>query len=113
MSSAADEAAFGSPPQESGDDEETGMHSRAASWACRVCGRLHEGPPWGEDGRTASFEICRCCGVEFGYEDVSPQAARHYRAAWLAGGAVWFSPEARPPEWSLEAQLVRVAPEFA
>ena len=36
---------------------------------CRVCGWKQETAPWGGDGQTASFLICPCCGVEFGYED--------------------------------------------
>ncbi|HVH33324.1 MAG TPA: hypothetical protein VM847_04340 [Tahibacter sp.] len=89
------------------------MHSGQPSSACRVCGRIYEEPPWGADGKTAIFEICPCCGVEFGYEDSLPESVRRYRAIWLAGGANWFEPKLRPENWSLETQLAQVAPQFA
>lgn len=38
------------------------------SFYCRVCGLYLGYQPWGEDGKTPSYEICPCCGVEFGYE---------------------------------------------
>lgn len=40
------------------------------SFYCRVCGLYLGYQPWGEDGRTLSYNIL-CCGVEFGYEDDS------------------------------------------
>jgi len=30
---------------------------------CRVCGLEQDDTPWGEDGKTASFNICDCCAV--------------------------------------------------
>ncbi len=79
---------------------------------CRVCGYVNETPPWGEDGETPSFEICPCCGVEFGYEDATPQAVRAYRTKWLANGARWFTPELRPADWDLEAQMAKIPEEY-
>jgi hypothetical protein len=72
---------------------------------CRVCGLLQDEPPWGEDGRTATFDICVCCGVEFGYEDSTRESVRRYRQAWLDKGGRWQNPKKRPANWSLEAQL--------
>ena len=60
---------------------------------CRVCGFRSATPPWGSDGRQPSFEICPSCGVEWGYEDGSPESARRYRAQWLADGAPWADDE--------------------
>ena len=34
--------------------------------------------------KTPSFGICDCCGVEFGYEDATPEAAGACRRSWLA-----------------------------
>jgi hypothetical protein len=79
---------------------------------CRSCGLDHGSPPWGEDERTPSFEICDCCGVEAGYEDVTPAAARSYREHWLAAGAKWFMPKARPDGWNLDNQLSQVPAAF-
>lgn len=37
-----------------------------------------------------SFDICPCCGVEWGYEDATPTAIMSYRNAWVASGAQWY-----------------------
>ena len=79
---------------------------------CRVCGLANEEPPWGPDGRLPTFDICDCCGVEFGYEDNSPASTRAYRQRWLGLGASWFSPKDRPDLWELDAQLRRVPEGF-
>ncbi|MGB7430615.1 MAG: hypothetical protein WA933_22715 [Microcoleaceae cyanobacterium] len=47
------------------------MHNKNS---CRVCGYDMKYPIWGEDGNTPSFDICPCCGTEFGYEDCTPQS---------------------------------------
>ena len=36
---------------------------------CRICGYRLGFEPWGDDGKTPTYEICPCCGVEFGNED--------------------------------------------
>jgi len=76
-----------------------------AEYCCRVCGLRHDDPPWGVDGRTPLFELCDCCGVEFGYQDSTPVGAKRFRDAWLTAGAAWYKPAGRPPGWQLEAQL--------
>ena len=75
------------------------------SFACKVCGFLHDSRPWGETGHEPSFEICSCCGVEFGYEDATPLAAQTYRSNWIKQGCPWFEPGRRPPAWNLEDQM--------
>lgn len=52
-------------------------------YKCRVCGFPQADPPWGLDGRTPSFDICACCGVEFGYEDATAEGVERYRQEWL------------------------------
>jgi hypothetical protein len=79
---------------------------------CRVCGLHHLDPPWGDDGKCPTYEICDCCGVEFGYEDATLEGVKKARSEWLAKGSQWFSPEARPSDWDQEAQLRLVPPEF-
>lgn len=79
---------------------------------CRVCGYLSDLLPWGEDGRSASFEICPCCGVEWGYEDSLPQGVRAYRQEWLERGAPWFTPEEPHDGLTTEERLARVPLEF-
>jgi hypothetical protein len=74
-------------------------------WYCRVCGLAYEESPWGVDDRTPDFTFCECCGVEFGYNDYSPESARRYRTRWLADGSPWFYPNLKPRKWLLEPQL--------
>lgn len=81
-------------------------------FVCRVCGHLTpQFPPWGYDGRTPSFEICDCCGVEFGYEDATLIGSRNYRAKWIEAGAKWFRPKNKPDGWAVEEQLANI-PDF-
>jgi hypothetical protein len=63
--------------------------TEGAEHLCRVCGFWSDEPPWGDDGRSPSFEYCPCCGVEWGYQDLLPSAAERFRATWLAEGAPW------------------------
>jgi len=82
----------------------------ANSFFCRVCGLKQEAPPWGLDERSPTFEICDCCGIEFGYEDSSPSSIKKYRESWLASGAQWFNPKKRPTNWNLDEQLKNLFP---
>jgi hypothetical protein len=65
-------------------------HEFVPSENCRVCGYLYEEEdasalPWGGDGENPTFAFCIFCGVEFGYQDATPEGAR------VGGG------EVRPP----------------
>jgi len=76
---------------------------------CPVCGYddLQEAP-YDRDGNP-SYEICRCCGYEFGYDDGSERVGFvEYRTKWVAGGATWFKETARPSDWNLQSQLERI-----
>ena len=61
--------------------------------------------PWGDDGKTPTFDICPCCGVEWGNEDYTTESRTEYRNKWLADGAKWFEPQKKPVNWNLEEQL--------
>lgn len=74
---------------------------------CRVCGLRPEVPPWGEDGASPAFDNCACCGVQFGYEDLTPDSVQGYRQLWVSSGSRWN--EAASPGRSVEEQL-RAAP---
>jgi hypothetical protein len=75
------------------------------AYRCRVCGLVQSDPPWGEDGKTPSFDSCECCGVEFGYGDATPVAVIRSRDAWLTSGAPWYVRKARPAQWDLNDQM--------
>ena len=83
-----------------------------AKYACHVCGLLQDSPPWGEDGETPLFEICACCGVEFGYGDATIIAVHRTRDRWLEKGAKWFMPKFKPIDWSLGRQLAQIPEMF-
>lgn len=76
---------------------------------CPVCGfpGLLE-PAYNADG-APSYEICPCCGFEFGFDDLSEGVSHaDYREKWIAEGAQWFDPEQKPADWDLQAQLANL-----
>jgi len=51
------------------------------------------------------YNICPCCGTEFGLHDVNSSIAA-LRAAWLRSGAHWWSPvDPQPQDWDPYLQL--------
>jgi hypothetical protein len=81
-------------------------------FSCRVCGYISSEPPYGEDGNSPTFDYCACCGVEYGYQDVTPESTRWFRKKWVDGGYIWDEPKLRPMNWDLEEQLKNVSEEF-
>ncbi|TWV06061.1 hypothetical protein FQ707_14610 [Bacteroidaceae bacterium HV4-6-C5C] len=79
---------------------------------CRVCGLYITTKPWGNDGQNPTFEICPCCGVEFGNEDYSLDSIRNFRKEWLGKGAPWFDPKQKPLNWKLEDQLQSIPDDY-
>jgi hypothetical protein len=75
---------------------------------CRICGLFHEDAPWGEDCNSPTFDICDCCGVEFGYEDATIEAADRFREIWIKNGAHWFNEKGKPEDWNLLNQLAKI-----
>jgi hypothetical protein len=90
------------------------MANEDPKFCCRVCG-LFQGedhPPWGEDGKCPSFDICECCGAEFGYDDCFFDDVKRTREEWLKDGAKWHWPKDKPENWSLEEQMKNIPEEF-
>lgn len=79
---------------------------------CRVCGLKQGEPPWGEDGRSPTYDYCACCGVEFGYGDATVEACRRWREKWIEGGKKWSKPDKMPSEWSFLEQIRKVPRSF-
>ena len=80
---------------------------------CPVCGYEHPRPTW--HGGVPSFEICPCCGIQYGYSDAAggDEAARamlyrRWRQAWIEGGMRFKWPERQPKDWEPVAQLQRI-----
>jgi len=71
---------------------------------CRVCGLKQLYPQYGQAGDSPTYEICDCCGVEFGYEDMTVHSVKEYRKKWLETGSVWFCIDQKPVNWSWEKQ---------
>jgi hypothetical protein len=88
------------------------MSNNFYNLACRVCGKIQSDPPWGEDGRSPTFDICDCCGVEFGYGDCTLLATKSFREKWLSSGAKWKYPKAKPSNWSFNDQMKNIPPEY-
>ena len=78
-------------------------------YICPVCGydKLME-EPFDKDGNP-SYEICNCCGFEFGYDDGSEGVTPDfYRKEWIGQGAKWFNIKFKPEEWNLQEQLKNI-----
>lgn len=88
--------------------EKVSISDRVDMHLCRVCGLFQEEAPWGDDGKIPTFNICDCCGVEFGCGDATPIAIRQFREAWIESGAHWFNEEKRPDNWNLSLQLAGI-----
>jgi hypothetical protein len=77
---------------------------------CPVCGYhgLHEQPY--DDAGAPSYEICPCCGTEFGYHDAkTPHTVLRQR--WVAKGSPWHSRVKSPPQgWDALEQLRSATP---
>ena len=88
-------------------------------YCCRVCGfdydalgfEPHE-YPWGEHGKTPSFDICFCCGCEFGYNDYSPQTLLKFRTKWKNEGMPFRHQQFKPVGWIPEEQLNNIPEEY-
>lgn len=63
------------------------MSNNNDKMACRVCGLIQLDPTCGGDGKSPNYDICSCCGVEFGYENYSVKGVSTYRKKWLEGGS--------------------------
>jgi hypothetical protein len=85
------------------------MHSKQ-NYFCRICGLEHQDLPWGEDGKTSSFDFCECCGCQFGYQDCLLESILKYRSDWIQSGAKWSEPNFKPLNWNLNEQLDRIDP---
>lgn len=67
-------------------------------------------PPYCEFWGNPSYEVCDCCGFEFGFDDDPGGTAKaetfdEYLAHWISKGCQWFTPKKRPHDWSIEDQL--------
>lgn len=74
-------------------------------YLCPVCeyDKLDE-PPYDSFGYP-TYNMCPCCGTEFGYDDVTKKHSE-LRNAWIGNGMRWWSKNAQPPNnWDPEIQV--------
>lgn len=90
-------------------------------YRCPVCGYLgitqaDPNGPW----RLLiwSYDICPCCGTEFGYDvdgdtpEELQQSIEKRRDEWIRGGHSWFSQARKPPpDWDWKKELRAIAVE--
>lgn len=81
---------------------------RPCSTRCHVCGFDAGEPPWGESECDPTFNICECCGVEFGYEDHLMSGVLRCRKRWIESGGIWFRPKAKPSNWDMAEQIKKI-----
>lgn len=78
---------------------------------CPVCGYELPFAPWDDD--SAADEMCPCCGIQFGYDDMAGgdlqarQAIyREWRSRWIGQGMPWYSKGwPKPIGWNPKEQL--------
>jgi hypothetical protein len=86
--------------------------SKVSEHNCRVCGLHIADFPWGEFGNCPTYEICSCCGVEFGNEDYTVESTKLYREKWKSDGYNWFESTEKPEKWDMEEQFRSIPREF-
>jgi ribosomal protein L37E len=74
---------------------------------------FHPGPPPYEQWYgNPSYEVCACCGFEFGNDDnpgtALPYTFEEFRREWIAAGHQWFDESKRPAAWCAEEQFEAV-----
>jgi hypothetical protein len=70
-------------------------------------------PPYSKFFGMPSYEVCDCCGYEFGNDDEPgtgrPVSFETYRKEWIRQGCQWFSPNKKPEDWRLDEPLRNLA----
>ncbi|WP_235591764.1 hypothetical protein [Pseudomonas syringae] len=81
------------------------MHNDDQMYICPVCGYPDLDEPAYDSFGCASYNICPCCGVEFGYDD-STIAHFQLREKWISEGMQWWSKhQTKPDDWDPLKQL--------
>ena len=66
-------------------------------------------PPYSQYLGEPSYQVCPCCGYEFGNDDEpgtgAPISFERYLRDWINQGCIWHEPAKSPLNWSLAKQL--------
>lgn len=75
-------------------------------YVCPVCSYPDLDEPAYDSFGCASYNICPCCGTEFGYDD-STTAHSDLREKWVSEGMQWWSKhKLKPNGWDPVRQLI-------
>ncbi|OKP94996.1 hypothetical protein A3849_28410 [Paenibacillus sp. P46E] len=86
------------------------MRCKMVEFICHICGYAGINQlPWGIDGKTPSFDVCACCGAEYGIDDLTKLGLLHYQAEWLSNGGKWFNQHEKPNKWDLIDQMRNIS----
>ena len=80
---------------------------------CRICGfHYYDFFPWGDDGKTPTYDLCLCCGAEFGFDDETQNSIKKYRTQWIKSGKTFVYQESCPIMWNPDEQLKLIPEQF-
>lgn len=79
---------------------------RSDRYVCLVCGYPELTKPYGDFFRP-SYEICPCCGYQYGYDDYIWTPIDR-RQKWMDDGMRWWSHDGPPDDWDPQQQLRRL-----
>ena len=68
-------------------------------------------PPYDTYFGDPSYEVCACCGFEFGNDDSDPPPTSFEESLlrFVARNELWLDPKKKPLKWSLQEQLYNAA----
>jgi len=81
------------------------MRNNKQVYVCPVCGYPDLDEAAYDEFGCSSYNICPCCGTEFGYDD-STVIHADLRKKWISGGMLWWSQYKQAPDgWDPILQL--------
>lgn len=80
-------------------------------YTCPVCGYDKLNNPLYDNNGNGTYEICVCCGFEFGADDFpdKEKAYKKWRNNCKKNGCKWFSKYAKPSDdWNATEQIKKI-----
>ncbi len=77
-------------------------------FACPACGWDDQISPPMDTLGYPSYDICSCCGIQYGYHDIMGITYRAWRDKWVRNGMRWNSYSDPPPDWDPVRQLKKL-----
>lgn len=69
-------------------------------------------PPYSKYFGEPSYDVCSCCGFEFGNDDEPGTSDgvtfKSFLLEWIKDGQVWFEENKKPAQWSLTKQVKNI-----